>query len=108
MIVAICGMEREARIAAGAHVVTVVAGSSGRLRERLESVLAGARGVISIGIAGALSPQLRPGDLVVAAAIIAGAKRFAVDSAWSARLVARFPGALLAPIAGTNALIATA
>jgi hopanoid-associated phosphorylase len=108
MIVAVCGMEREARIAAGAGVVTVVAGSSGRLRERLESALADARGVISIGIAGALSPQLKPGDVVVAAAIVAGAKRFAADGEWSARLVARLPGAMLAPIAGTNALIATA
>ena len=107
MIVAVCGMEREARIAAGADVVTVV-GSSGRLRERLESALAGARGVISIGIAGALSPQLRPGDIVVAAAIFARGKRFAADSVWSARLVARLPGAMLAPIAGTDALVATA
>jgi adenosylhomocysteine nucleosidase len=108
MIVAVCGMEREARIAAGADVMTVVSGSSGRLRERLESALAGARGVISIGIAGALSPQLRPGDLVVAAAVLARGKRFAADEEWSARLVAQLPGAMLAPIAGTNALIATA
>ena len=108
MIVAVCGMEREARIAAGADIVAVVAGSSGRLRERLESTLAGARGIISIGIAGALSPQLRPGDFVVAAAVLARGKRFAADSAWSARLIARLPGATLAPIAGTDALIATA
>jgi adenosylhomocysteine nucleosidase len=108
MIVAVCGMEREARIAAGADVVTVVGGSSGRLRERLESALAGARGVISIGIAGALSPQLKPGDPVVAAAVLARGNRFATDAEWSARLVARLPGAMLAPIAGTNALIATA
>jgi len=107
MIVAVCGMEREARIAAGADVVTVV-GSSGRLRERLESALAGARGVISIGIAGALAPQLRPGDLVVAAAILSQGKRFAADSEWSARLIARLPGAMLAPIAGTDGLVATA
>jgi adenosylhomocysteine nucleosidase len=108
MIVAVCGMEREARIAAGADVVTVVGGSSGHLRERLESALAGARGVISIGIAGALSPQLRPGDLVVAAAILAGGKRFPADGEWSARLVTRLPGSMLALIAGTNELIATA
>jgi hopanoid-associated phosphorylase len=108
MIVAVCGMEREARIAAGADVMTVVGGSSGRLRERLESALAGARGVISIGIAAALSPGLRPGDLVVAAVVLARGKRFAADGEWSARLVARLPGARLAPIAGTNALIATA
>jgi adenosylhomocysteine nucleosidase len=108
MIVAVCGMEREARIAAGADVVTVVGGSPSRLRQRLESALAGARGVISIGIAGALSPQLRPGDFIVAATILARGKRFAADSAWSARLGARLPGAMLAPIAGTDALIATA
>jgi hopanoid-associated phosphorylase len=108
MIVAVCGMEREARIAAGAGVTTVVGGSSGRLRERLESAVAGARGVISIGIAGALSPQLRPGDLVVAAAVLAREQRFASDGEWSARLVAQLPGAMLGPIAGTNMLIATA
>jgi hopanoid-associated phosphorylase len=108
MIVAVCGMEREARIAAGANVTTVVGGSSGRLRERLEGALAGARGVISIGIAGALSPQLKPGDLLVAAAVLTRGKRFATDEEWSARLVAQLPGAMLAPIAGTDALIATA
>jgi len=108
MIIAVCGMEREARIAAGADIVTVVGGSSGRLRERLESALAGARGIISIGIAGALAPQLRPGDVVVAAAILSSGKRFAADSAWSARLVSRLPGAILAPVAGTDTLIASA
>ena len=108
MILAVCGMEREARIAAGRDLVTVVGGSSGRLRERLESALADARGVISFGIAGALCPRLRPGDCVVAAAILAHGQRFEVDSAWSARLLARIPGAMLAPVAGADALIATA
>jgi hopanoid-associated phosphorylase len=108
MIVAVCGMDREARIAAGVGVTTVVGGSSGRLRERLEGALAGARGVISIGIAGGLSPRLVPGDVVVATAILARGKRFAADSAWSARLVVRLPGAALAPVAGTDALVATA
>jgi hopanoid-associated phosphorylase len=108
MIVAVCGMGREARIAAGADVMTVVGGSSGRLRERLESALAGARGVISIGIAGALAPQLRPGDVVVAAAVVARGEYLAGDSKWSARLIAHLPGAVLAPISGTNALVATA
>ena len=108
MIVAVCGMEREARIAGGANVTTVVGGSSGHLRERLENALADARGVISIGIAGALSPQLRPGDLVVAAAVLVQGKRFAADADWSARLVAQLPGAMFAPIAGANELIMTA
>ena len=35
-------------------------------------------------------------------------ERFGADGAWSARLVARLPGAMFAPIAGTDALIATA
>ena len=108
MIVAVCGMEREARIAAGAGVITVVGGSSGRLRERLEGALADARGVISIGIAGALSPQLSPGDLVVAAAVLARGKSFATDGEWSERLVVQLPGAKLAAIAGTDTLITTA
>jgi adenosylhomocysteine nucleosidase len=107
MILAVCGMEREARIAAGAGVVTVVGGSSGLLRQRVENALADARGVISIGIAGALSPQLKPGDVIVANSVLASGKRLAADREWSARLVARLPDAVLAPIAGTNTLLAT-
>jgi adenosylhomocysteine nucleosidase len=108
MILAVCGMEREARIAGGADVFTVVGGGSDRLRERIESALGGARGVISFGIAGALSPKLKPGDVIVAEAILEHGKRFAADRDWSARLVGRMPGAMLASILGTNELLPTA
>ena len=107
MIVAVCGMEREARIAAGADVV-IALGSPSRLRERLAHALAGARGVISIGIAGALSPKLRSGDVIVADAIFAQGKRLTADGEWSARLVERLPGAVLGPIAGADKLVMTA
>ena len=107
MIVAVCGMEREARIAAGADVV-IALGSPDRLRERLAHALANARGVISIGIAGALSPKLRSGDVVVADSIFADGKRLTADTEWSARLVERLPGAALAPIAGADKLVMTA
>ena len=107
MIVAVCGMEREARIAAGADVV-IALGSPSRLRERLPHALADARGVISIGIAGALSPKLKSGDVVVADSIFAQGKRLTADSAWSARLIEQLPGAVLAPIAGADKLVMTA
>ena len=107
MIVAVCGMEREARIAAGADVV-IALGSPSRLRERLAHALADAQGVISIGIAGALSPKLKSGDVVVADSIFAQGKRLTADSTWSARLIERLPGAVLAPIAGADQLVMTA
>jgi hopanoid-associated phosphorylase len=106
MIVAVCGMEREARIAAGGTVVTVV-GSPSRLRERLENALSGAHGVISIGIAGALAPQLKAGDVVVADSVFAEKKRFAADSNWSGRLVKNIPGSVLGALAGADALVTT-
>jgi hopanoid-associated phosphorylase len=106
MIVAVCGMEREARIAAGANVLTAV-GSPSRLRQRLGNALADARGVISIGIAGALAPQLKSGDVVVANSVFAEKMRFAADDEWSARLVRSIPGAILAPLAGADALVTT-
>jgi hopanoid-associated phosphorylase len=107
MIVAVCGMEREARIAAGANVLTAV-GSPSRLRERLAHALADARGVITIGIAGALSPILKSGNVIVADSIFAQGKRLTADAAWSARLAAQLSGAVLAPMAGADKLVMTA
>ncbi len=63
MILAVTGLQREARILAGPGV-EVVAGAAD-----LDLRAADKRGVISIGIAGALAPGLKPGDWVVADAV---------------------------------------
>ncbi|WP_147046610.1 phosphorylase family protein, partial [Methylobacterium gnaphalii] len=71
-VLAVAGLAREARIAAGEGVETVQAGGRpAALRDRL-AVLRGApyRAVISFGIAGGLDPSLAPGDVVIGTAVV--------------------------------------
>ena len=65
-LLVITGLQREAAIAAATGVVTVCSG--GRqdvLEQRLEAMPPPLGGVLSFGIAGGLSPDLKSGDIVV-------------------------------------------
>jgi hopanoid-associated phosphorylase len=106
MIVAVTGMLREARIAAGPGVVTVM-GNATLLREKLgRAISGGAHGVISFGIAGGLEPSLKAGDCVVAREVVYGTERFLPDAQWTARMIARLPHATLARVVGADAVVA--
>lgn len=105
-IIAVCGLLREARIAAGPGV-TALAGDAATLRKKLDAAFAsGARGIISFGIAGGLAPFLKPGDCVIANEIIANGERYPTDEAWRARMIVRLPNTIAAPIAGLDAIVA--
>ncbi len=67
-VIAVTGLAREARIARRAGTTPVIgAGDEALLTRRLhEAIAAGAKGIISFGIAGALAPLLKPGDTIVA------------------------------------------
>lgn len=74
MFLVITGLAQESRIAAGPGVSHVVCSGSNtrRLRGQLSALdPRGLRAVISFGIAGGLDPELEPGDVVVATAVIA-------------------------------------
>ncbi|MDN4630610.1 phosphorylase [Sphingomonas sp. PsM26] len=61
-----CGLVREAAIIARPGFVVVAGGGdSARLERELEVAVAGASMVLSCGVAGALDPALRAGDVVV-------------------------------------------
>lgn len=66
-VLAVAGLAREARIAAGPGVEAIqAAGNPMRLRALLDARSPeGLRAVVSLGIAGGLDPALRPGDIVI-------------------------------------------
>jgi hopanoid-associated phosphorylase len=108
-ILAATGLQREQRALAGAGVEVVVSGGDHqRLETTLDRLAAGKRGIISIGIAGALAPGLKIGDWLIASAVLDGPKALPTDPAWSDRLAARLPGATKALLLGSDAVVVQA
>ena len=101
-LIVVSGLAREAPIAAGPGIVTVVGGGNGQRLARLlnDALAGGARGVLSFGIAGGVAPGLVPGSLVIAETVVSGEDRFATDPVWRNRLAAALPRAHIASIAG--------
>ncbi len=109
-VIAVTGLSFEARIAEGRGVAVVCgAGDAERTAAAIEQAIArGASGVISFGTAGGLAPHLKPGDWVVADAVIADGERWSTDPAWTERLLASLPGATCGPMAGVDTPVADA
>jgi len=106
MILAVTGLQREQRIVTGPSVAAIAGGGDGkRLEALLEARVAGAHGIISIGIAGGLAPGLRAGDWVVAGAVLADDKPLATDAPWTGRLVARLPEATKGLLLGVDTIV---
>ncbi len=83
-LVIVVGLVREARIVDERG--RVVIGAAG-----VPAALAGARGLISFGICGALDPALAVGDLVIADGVVAEGESLATDTTWTAALRAALP-----------------
>lgn len=104
-ILVVTGLEREARLAAGAGVVTIAAGGSrARLRALLGAEGSGIyRAVVSFGIAGGLDPALRPGAVVLGTGVITQEKRWTAHAEvvrdWARRLAGHGIEVTLADIA---------
>jgi hopanoid-associated phosphorylase len=106
MILAATGLAREARLVRRPGVRPVAGGGRPQaLEQALAAVANGAVGVISIGLAGALAPDLSPGDWVVADAVIAGEERLPADAAWRDALLRRLPGAAGGPLLASDAML---
>src|SRR5262245_27039267 len=87
VIIAVTGLKREAGILAGDRVRALAGGGDRRrLEAALDSACAGAAGVISIGLGGALASGLAPGDWVTASGVVLPAGRIPTDPDWSERL----------------------
>jgi adenosylhomocysteine nucleosidase len=104
-LIAVVGLAFEARIAAGPGVRVI----SRRNDEDLAVSLArafrdGARGVVSFGVAGGLSPNLAPGTCVIGSVIVSGTdrmKRLSMHDDWSKSLLQAMPGAIRGPLYGS-------
>ena len=108
-LLAATGLLRERRIIAAPGVEVLAGGGAhARLEADLDRLAPMAAGIISIGIAGALSPGLRPGDWVVATTVLDGSARFEADADWAGRLRARLPGAAAGIVLGVDAMVADA
>jgi len=105
-IIAVTGLAKEAKIVGTYGVVAVAGGGDGDgLAAKLNALHGDIRGVISIGLAGALSPQLVVGHVVIADRIITGAERFDCDSGWRVRLASRLPYAHQGSLFGSDVII---
>ncbi len=102
-IVAVVGLQFEARIIAGPAVRAVVLGSAPRPLAAL--LLPTDRGVISFGVCGGLAPGLAPGACVIASSVSDGARAWTTDRAWTKCLERAIPNAIVGPILGVDSPI---
>jgi hopanoid-associated phosphorylase len=106
-VIGVAGLAFEARIACGAHTRVICAGDGHGLETSLSHAIAGdARGLISFGIAGGLSPNLQPGTCIVASSIVCGTRRLMTDNAWSRNALRLIPDAVPGTIAGVSGVVA--
>lgn len=99
----VVGMRAEMRIAR--RVASHVAIGGDGARELLD---AGATALLSFGLAGGLDPALRPGDQVIASAVVTDPVRYHADEAWTRALLAALPGSVHGDISGADAPVADA
>jgi len=108
-------MKSEARIAdVGPDLTVVGAGSAAQVESSLDQALRRAnaqgrplQGVLSFGVAGALAPHLRPGDILLPYAVHTGAAFYRCHAGWTARLSQALPHAHSGGLVGADEPIMT-
>jgi hopanoid-associated phosphorylase len=108
-IIAVTGMIKEAEIVGTAGVIAVAGGGvADGLAQKLDALHGDIRGLISIGLAGALSPHLKVGDVVIAERIITGLESWDCHATWRNRLASRLPHAHHGAQFGSDVIIQNA
>jgi hopanoid-associated phosphorylase len=97
-------MKREARIVSGLNVRVVIGGDGSRIVQRIDVALdSTVQGIISIGIAGALAPELKIGDCLVATRVQGNTAELPCDARWQAQLLRLLPNAKAGTLIGVRA-----
>ena len=105
-ILAVTGLTKEAGIVGVAGVIAVAGGGDGEgLAAKLRALHGDISGVISIGLAGALSPHLKVGDCVIADQIITGTEKWDCHEGWRVRLMSRLADAHQGQLFGSDVII---
>ena len=105
-VLAVTGLSKEAGIVGVAGVIAVAGGGDGDgLKAKLAALHGDISGVISIGLAGALSPHLKVGDVMIAEKIITGAESWDCHAGWRNRLVSRLAHAHQGQLFGSDVII---
>jgi adenosylhomocysteine nucleosidase len=86
MLVAVCGLKDERRILAKSNALVLCGAAA--VAQLDSQVPANCTGILSFGICGALSPDLRVGDLVLGATVMDGKEVHPADGEWLVRLKA--------------------
>ena len=106
-VVVATGFDREAATIRQSGVFVVAGGGDpAGLRTRLERAAAGAAGIMSFGMCGALADGLAIGDWVVGDRL-AGAVDAVCDADWAAALLAKLPAARLGNVFADGRMIDT-
>ncbi len=107
-VIAAAGMDFEARIAEGPGTTVVFGQKRDRYLQQLHALAReGARGIISFGTAGGVSPYLKPGDVIVATSVITAKEPFPTHSKWSDLLRKKLPHAHTLPVFGAEKPVLT-
>ncbi len=108
-ILAVTGLKREAQIAGGPGVVAVAGGGDAAgLAKKLDALHGDIAGVISVGLAGGLSPLLKAGDVIVADQIYTEKEKWRCDNGWRVALAAKLPHAHQGPVIVSDAILQNA
>jgi len=105
-ILAVTGLKREAEIVGGAGVVAVAGGGdAASLRGKLDALHGDIRGVISVGLAGALSPLLKVGEAVIADRVVQGRETWRCSDPWRVALAAKLSQTHQGPVAASDTIL---
>lgn len=100
MILAVCGLKREAALLK--HTPVAVG------RDFAQAIGEETRGLISFGIAGGLAPNVVPGTVIVPVEVVSGSERIATDMEWREYILSRLRHAMSGRLAGSDIAVASA
>ena len=107
MLIAVTGMQREAKLLRSRCEVLVAGSDNSTLATKIDAVTEhGARAILSFGLCGALSPGIAVGAVVIANEVVSQDERWRPDEAWS-NVLGSACGATIGVVGGSDSVLLT-